>query len=229
MKRYVWLLLGVGLPAGAAFRFTSLPVASFVAEIVVVFAVTCLVASFPMSRDYWSTLSVPQRVLIAGLFVFVLAGHFAQKGAKSFPFTRWKMYSYPPRGEMVECYRVYGAERSGQSVRLEVASMLPSLRYHRFGNFLNQVAHRMGESGFRRNEFAVESLDWDDFDRMLRVIGEKHNRAYPERQIVEVMLVRESLPLAWEPGLLNRERKELRRLAVVAGAMRIDEAKEPGV
>jgi hypothetical protein len=128
---------------------------------------------WPTTRRWMATLPTPHRVVLAVLLLAMVIGHLTLQASRYFPFVAWEIFPLVREEDPVTCREFIATTADGQTKRLLVEQLFPSIVQ------FNPPADN--------NSPAMAKL----VDAMARVY-DKHHAAAPVQRID---LVRVSIPL----------------------------------
>lgn len=115
------------------------------------FALVAGLWAVPAIRDWFKTLTVPNRRIVICVLTLIVAGHCFNQCRQTFPFVRWAMYTRQYESEEFNCIELHAIDASGQRNSFSPIKYYPSVARNFYPFFLsvNKLAkqHKLTPSG----------------------------------------------------------------------------------
>ena len=164
--------------------------------IVLVEGIVYLLLLIALAR--WRPLRAPftrlhpgHKALLGGFLALVLIAQLGQLSRRSFPFVAWRMFTGTVNSTEVPFYEYRGTLRSGETVVLRPARLVPSLKNGRFVGKLKSLAAR----ALSKEESRSRTEHRRRYSETLVALGGLYNRENPDDPLASIQVYRCSVDL----------------------------------
>lgn len=141
-------------------------------------------------QSFLCGLPKPHLIVLVGLFFLFAAGHHLP-GAKRevfFPFVQWDMFGRAEDASDVTYFEYEGVHADGSRVTLNPTRYFPPLRHARLSA---AIWSRLRQQTKGREP----GRPTKPLEELLKAVARAHNRAHPDRQVLQVDIVKSTMDL----------------------------------